>query len=83
MENYPGYEEAQKLGYSLYCHNGDKSSVSYGKGKLCLTIYNGIEAELHSSYKMIQIKSGKFSFPHKNFHIFENQIMNLLNGVNL
>lgn len=81
--NYQGQDEVEKLGYTLYCHNGDKSIVSYGKGKLCLTIYNGIEANLHSSYKMIQIKTGKFSFPNKNFHIFENQIIDLLNGVNL
>ncbi len=79
--DFPNQEEAKKLGYDIYSHSGDKSVVSYTKGQLCLTVYNGEEAELSSSYKMITLKTGKFSFPHELFHIFENQIMHLLNGV--
>jgi hypothetical protein len=79
--NFPGEEEAKKLGYSLYSHSGDKSSASYSKEKLCLTVYKSGDARLSSYYKLIRLESGKFSFPHENFHIFENQIIELLNGV--
>lgn len=78
---FPNQDEVEKLGYSLYCFGGDKSIVSYCKDGLCLKVYNGKEAELSSSYKMIILKTGKFSFPNKNIHIFENQILRLLNGV--
>lgn len=79
--DFPTFKEAVKLGYNLYSYSGDKTIVTYFKDKVCLTIYDGKEAELHSTYKMIQLKTGKFSFPHKNFYIFENQILHLLNGV--
>ncbi len=81
--NFPNQHEAEKLGYSIYSHSGDKSTVCYYNGALTLTVYNGNEAQLLAVYKMIHLKSGKISFPHKNFHVFENQIMRLLNGVNL
>lgn len=79
--DFPNQKEAEKLGYSVCSYSGDKSIVSYNNGNMCLTIYDGKEAELSSSYKMIQLNTGKFSFPHENFHIFENQMLHLLNGV--
>ena len=79
--NFPGEGEAKKLGYSLYSHSGDKSSATYSKGKLCLIVNKNGTARIIGIYKLIKLDTGEISFPNKNFHIFENQIMHLLNGV--
>lgn len=70
----PGYDEAIKLGYSLYCHSGNKLSASYFKESLCLTVRVDGTADLSACYKMVELKVNTFSFPHKLMRIFEEQI---------
>lgn len=78
QDNLPGYKDAYKLGYSLYAHSGDKKVVTYIKDGLSLTISDKGTAELSAMYKMVILKVGSFSFPHKLIHTFENQIKDCL-----
>ena len=78
QENLPGYEEAYKLGYSLYSHSGNKLSATYNKDRLSLTITTKGEATLSAMHKFVLLKVGPISFPHKNIHNFEKQIKDCL-----
>jgi len=81
MKGLPGQEETIRLGYELGYHSGDKSSATYSKGELNLTVYEKGTASLSAMYKMVLISVANFSFPNKNFHIFENQILTVLKGI--
>jgi hypothetical protein len=79
-EYFPGQVEAKHLGYSLYATSGDKNSAIYNKnclpwGILSLRVTSKGEATLSSSYKMVRLEVGPFSFPHKNFVLFEQQLL--------
>jgi len=73
----PGYKEALDLGYSLNYHGGDRKSATYTKDGIHLTIRykkDNLEAYLEYIWKLLVIKTPNFTFPNKNFGIFENQV---------
>lgn len=74
----PGYNEAYKLGYTLYIHSGNKKSATYIKDGIGLTVTDNGKATLSAIYKMVVLKIDSFSFPHKLIHTFENQIKDCL-----
>jgi hypothetical protein len=79
-KNHPGYEEAQRLGYSTFSH-APNHSATYIKGEIALTVYLDGNAELHSQWKLVRLSTGKISFPHPRFEMFERQLRELLAGV--
>lgn len=83
MDNLPGQIEAEKLGYTLWFYSGDKDGATYSNGKLCLTVNKDGKASLSTQYKMVELSIKNFSFPSKNFGIFETQILEILNRINV
>lgn len=77
----PGQQEAKRLGYSVYAYGGQKKAAFYTKDQLCLKVYKNGTAEIMANYKLIEIKTPNFSFPHPNFDLFEKQILAALAGV--
>lgn len=78
--NLPGYDAAEALGYSLCSYSSNKESAIYTKGKLQLTIDKEGKTKLQAVYKMIILHIGWFTLPNKNFKLFENQMLQLLEG---
>ena len=83
MENLPGYEEAKKQDYWMHSYSGDKSVASYARDDgLWLRVTRQADGSLHATLsthvKMVELRIDNFSFPHPLFHVFENQIKELL-----
>ena len=75
-----GEEEALKLGYTLFSSDGQGGSTTYLKRDLgiFLTVFKNGGAELQASWMLVQLKLGLFSFPNKNFSVFEKQMTKIL-----
>ena len=73
----PGLEEAREFGYSLSYHGGDRQSASYMKDGRILTIWHKgsrLEARLEFVWKLLVVRTPNFTFPSKNWEVFESQI---------
>ncbi len=82
----PGMEEASEEGYGLQHFASDHTSATYTKAKehyacLHLTItvdeYDRLTAVLETFYKMVHLGIDRFSFPHKLFRTWEQDLLNL------
>lgn len=91
-EDLPGYREALRLGYTLARYTGNGAQAWYDKGDITLVvktrivdnpaIYPDYTAELFACpYRMIQLHTGEFSFPNRNFPEFERQITEVVNVI--
>lgn len=73
--NLPGYDEAGELGYTLNMSGGDKSWATYCNNKgIFLTVYDDDTCKIEAFPGLLTISTGKLSFPHSNFSMFENQV---------
>ena len=79
----PGEKEAFELGYRLHYYCADRVSwATYLKDEIFLVVWeveNCLRARLDCIYKMLVIKTPDFSFPNKNFQVFEGQIIEVKN----
>ena len=73
-----GYDEAVALGYTLYSHSGNGKIAHYIKDKLYLIVDDKGQATLWSCIGVVELEVKSFSFPNKNFHIFEKNINTIL-----
>lgn len=76
MYEYYKYDFAKENGYSLY--SSSPNSTSYVKNDVCLTIFSDGTASLSRILGLITCSTGVFGVPNKNFHIFEEQIENIV-----
>ena len=73
----PGLEEAREFGYTLSYHGGDRQSASYMKDGRILTVWrrgSRFVARLEFVWKLLVIRTPNFTFPSKNWEVFESQI---------
>ena len=63
MSNYPGYDDAIALGYTLYTHSGNGKSANYTKDKLCLTVDDKSHATLWASIGIVELEVNPLPFP--------------------
>lgn len=85
MMDLPGREEANKLGYTLAYHSGDRKMAVYQKDEISLTVelvdYGRLRGELGAvPLGIIKVHTGPFSFPNINFGIFERQVKCVLDS---
>jgi len=78
-EDLPGHREVKDLGYTLDFYSGNFRSATYTKEGIVLNLVykedNSLEARLGFIWKLVKIETLNFSFPNKNFKIFEKQIL--------
>jgi hypothetical protein len=83
ISELPGYAFAMEHGYTVYAYASDGHSVHYDKDGIELVIKKVKDrpdeyvATLYYYMGLIECKISEFSFPHKNFNIFEKQIFRL------
>lgn len=82
MENLPGQEEAERLGYNVQYYTGDRQSATYIDNNslgLFLTVNNNgnnkFTATLGMIYKLVEIEIKNFQFPHPHFKQFEIDLL--------
>ena len=81
FEDLPGYKEAEALGYELHAYGRSRTMADYTKGKMNLTIYSSGKAKLLHVHGLITFTTGEISFPNENFHLFEKQMLEIINKV--
>lgn len=87
MDRVPGVTEAKRLGYDLLASSGGSGPAHYvrrkdGLGSITLTVYplegERMEAELWSTWGIVQFHTPRFSFPGTNFVFFERTMWEIL-----
>ena len=82
-DNLPGIKEVTELlGYELSSYTADGATAYYSKGELTLKVSVFTDeskiAMLFALRKLVRINVGPFSFPNKNFEIFEKQLLDVI-----
>lgn len=80
IDQLPGMQEIKPLGFTLHSYGGSMKSACYQKGPLFLDIWldphdGKPQAKLSASLPGLSVITlGPFSWPHKLFERFENEV---------
>lgn len=84
----PGIDIAKPLGYDLHSHTSDRREATYMRTVDGKTLFlkvvvapdgqSGFQATLEATHRLVQLRLGPFSFPHKLLARFEAQVLECL-----